>query len=463
MFEDQNETATRPAADISETHLGGIYVGPPVIRAALFNSLLDGIASNGMLALNETFSVAAAVALRASSMGIALMTSIPSLLGAISQYLSPLLTHPSKGRKPLVLAGVAGQAFFLFLAALSGWLPASAAPWAFVACFAAATLSTNLTGPFWISWMGDLMPGETRGRHFAWRSMFFSSMYLCCSLTAGVLSRRFGSANVPWMLFFGVFSAASALRGISCFFLSRQYEPPTHGAHAPFAPFRFRPGREFTRYCLATGLYQGAASMSGPFFTVWYLRDLHLNYLFVAIALSLTVLGSITFALFWGRLVDAYGAGRVLWAAAFLAALVPIPYVLTTNRFVLWAGCFYSGASWGGYNLANFNQTLAATDQRHRSHYLAFSSLVVGLLGFAFSLTGGFLATRLPVVAAWRLQSLFLLSAALRLILAGALYRLMRHATAPTVALRAPFYHEFPGFRLGNGLVRTVARGLRQP
>jgi len=293
--------------------------------------------------------------------------------------------------------------------------------------------------------------------------MFFSSMYLCCSLTAGVLSRRFGSANAPWMLFFGVFSAASALRGISCFFLSRQYEPPTHGAQASFAPFRFRPGREFTRYCLATGLYQGAASMSGPFFTVWYLRDLHFNYLFVAIALSLTVLGSITFALFWGRLVDAYGAGRVLWAAALLAALVPIPYVLTANRFVLWASCFYSGASWGGYNLANFNQTLAATDQRHRSHYLAFSSLVVGLLGFAFSLTGGFLATRLPIVATWRLQSLFLLSAALRLILAGALYRLMRHSTAPAVAFRAPFYHELPGFRLGNGLVRTVARGLKLP
>ncbi len=131
MFDDQPDTATRPLKDVvpgeplapGKTHLGGIYVGPPLIRAALLNSFLDGIASNGMLALNETFSVAAAVALRASSMGIALMSSIPSLFGSVGQYLSPLLTHPSKGRKPLVLVGVAGQAFFLFLAALSGWLP----------------------------------------------------------------------------------------------------------------------------------------------------------------------------------------------------------------------------------------------------------------------------------------------------------------------------------------------------
>jgi MFS family permease len=463
MYDDPIDSATRPAPAIirGKTHLGGLYVGSPLIRSALWNSFLDGIASNGMLALNETFSVAGAVALRASSMGIALMASIPSLLGSVGQYLSPLLMHPSKGRKPLVLVGVAGQAFFLFLAALSGWLPASIAPWAFVACFAAATLSTNLTGPFWISWMGDLMPGETRGRHFAWRSIFFSWMYLCCSLTAGVLSRRFGSANTPWMLFFGVFSAAAALRGISCFFLSRQYEPPTHAVQPAFAPFRFRPGREFSRYCLAIGLYQGAATLSAPFFAVWYLRDLHFNYLFIAIALSLTVLGSITFALFWGRLVDAYGPGRVLWIAAFLAAIVPIPYVLTANRFILWAGCFYSGASWGGYNLANFNQTLAATDKHHRSHYLAFSSLVVGLLGFAFSFTGGFLATRLPVVATWRLQSLFLLSACLRLIMAFAIYRLMARSAAPGRVPPEPFYHELPGFRIGNGLVRTMARGLK--
>lgn len=173
------------------------------------------------------------------------------------------------------------------------------------------------------------------------------------------------------------------------------------------------------------------------------------------------MLGSVAFALFWGRLVDAYGAGRVLWISAFMAALIPIPYVLTANRYVLWAGCFYSGLSWGGYNLANFNQTLAATDQRHRSHYLAFSSLVVGLIGWAFSLSGGFLATRLPIVATWRLQSLFLLSAGLRLILACALYRLMRQAALPRIGRPSPFYMELPGFRIGAGLVRTVARGLK--
>src|SRR5688500_8806521 len=54
--------------------LGGMYVGPPLIREALRNSFKDGLLANGMQALLETFAIAAAVSLRASSMAIACMT-----------------------------------------------------------------------------------------------------------------------------------------------------------------------------------------------------------------------------------------------------------------------------------------------------------------------------------------------------------------------------------------------------
>ena len=449
------------APETGKTHLGGIYVGPPVIRGALLNSFRDGIAANGMIALNETFAVAAAVALRASSMGIAMMSSLPMFIGSLGQFLMPAFADPAKGRKHYVLIGVRGQVLLLLLAAFAGWLPANLAPWAFIGLYAGAAISANLTGPFWVSWMGDLIPGSARGRHFAWRSVFFSWMYLTCSLTAGVISRRYGTANAPWILFFGVFGSAATLRYVSLRFMQLQYEPVSAMAHEAFNPLKFRPGRAFAKYCLATGLFQGAASMSGPFFAVWYLRDLHFNYLFISIALSLTVLGSITFAGFWGKLSDNLGSGRVLWISAFLVALVPLPYVFTGERFVLWACCFYSGATWGGYNLANFNHMLGVTEQRHRSHYLAFASLVVGLVGCGFSLSGGFLATRLPQIMEWRLQSLFLLSGCLRLTLAAVLYFLMRHDRAPAARDPMVIYMELPGFRTGAELIRTVFSGFR--
>lgn len=443
------------------THLGGLPVGSPAIRGALLNSFRDGIAANGMLALTDTFGVAAAVALRASSMGIALLSSLPSLLGSLAQFFLPAWADPAKGRKHYILLGVRGQCLFLFLAGMSGWIPGGWAPIAYIACFVAATVSGNMTGPYWAAWVGDLMPGAARGRHFAWRSIFFSWMYLSCSLTAGIVSRRYGAHNAPWLLFASVFTAAAALRTVSWFFLRRQHEPLPTAAHEAFTPFKFRPGRDFFVYCTATGLFQGAAAMSGPFFAVWYLRDLHESYLFLAICLTMTVLGSITFAGYWGRLADHRGTSRVLWITGLLVSFIPIPYVFTDNRWIIWASCFYSGATWGGYNLANFNHMLNATDQRHRSHFIAFGSLIIGLIGFGFSLTGGFLSTRLPVVNASRLQTLFLLSSVLRLTIFLLFFSRFREYREALPKSPMSLYMELPGFRIGAGLIRVVFRGIR--
>ncbi len=453
----------QPASSATgKTTLGGIYVGPPLIRGALLNSFRDGLAANGMIALNETFAVAAAVSLLASSMGIALLSSLPLLLGSLAQFFLPAWADPKKGRKHYILWGVRLQCAFLFLAGLSGWLPGTWAPTAYIALFVAASVSASMTGPYWVAWMGDLMPESARGRHFAWRSVFFSWSYLSFSLTAGIISRRYGAHNAPWLLFACVFTAAAGLRLISYFFQVRQYEPVSTVALEAFAPLRFRPGSDFIRYCLATGLFQGAAAMSGPFFAVWYLRDLHFSYLFLSIGLCLTVLGSIAFAGFWGRIADNRGASRVLWISGLLVALIPLPYVFSSNRWIIWAACFYSGSTWAGYNLANFNHMLNATDQQHRSHFIAFGSLVIGLFGCAFSLLGGFLATRLPVIREWPLQSLFLLSSVFRLGIFAVFFGKFREYREAFPKHPMDIYMELPGFRMGAGLIRTVYRGIKR-
>lgn|GEM_PF-638980 len=444
-----------------KTTLGGVHVGPPVIRKTLLFSFWDGIMANGMQALNETFSIAAAIALRSSAMGIACLSSMPLLIGSIAQFLLPAFADPAKGRKYYVKWGVRSQAFFLFLAAFAGWLPEGYASWAFISLFGLSMVSAHMLGPYWMAWMGDLIPGPVRGRHFAWRSVFFSWMYLSCSLVAGSAARSYDAHNTPWKLFACVFLTAAALRTVSYLFLRLKHEPPAAMAPEAFSPLRFRPGRDFVLFCLATGLFQGAAAMSGPFFNVWYLQDLRITYLDLAIALAMTVLGSITFAAFWGRMADNFGPARVLWISGFLIALVPFPYLIFQETLAIWILCFFSGAVWGGYNLANVNHMLNATDKSQRSHYLAFGALVVGVIGCAFTLLGGYLATRLPVLLDWRLRSLFLLSGVLRLAIFFVFFGRFREYLTTLSRNSADVYMELPGFRMGAGMMRTVFRGFR--
>jgi MFS family permease len=452
-----------PIVSAPEETLGGVYVGPPLIRRALRDSFTEGLNSNGMQALLDTFGIAAAIALKASSMGIALMSSLPMLLGSVGQFFIPAYADPAKGRKHYVLLGVSGQILFLFLAGLAGWLPGPLRAWAYVGFFVTAAVSSNMTGPFWVGWMGDLIPTSVRGRHFAWRSIFFSWSYLTVAIASGAISRRYGSSNAPWILFACVLTAAASFRSISWMLLKRQYEPISSMALEAFEPFKFRPSRDFFAYCLATGAFQGAAALSGPFFNVWYLRDLHFNYLTLSIALGMAVFGSIVFAGFWGKLSDNYGAVRVLRISGLLVVFIPIPYLFFENRYAIWLSCFYSGATWSGYNNANFGHLLNATDRQHRSHYIGFSSLVVGLIGCLFALLGGFLATRLPVLFRWQLQSLFLLSSVLRLGVLLFLFGKVREYRQALPKNGGEMYMELPGFRMGAGLVRNVLKGRRNP
>jgi MFS family permease len=446
---------TKPAT------LGGVYVGPPVIQRALLYSFWDGLLANGMIALQETFAIAAAVSLSASTIAIALMSSLPLLLGSIAQFLVPMLADPAKGRKRYVLLGVRLQAIFLFVCAFTGFLPAGMAPWVYVGCFILAAVSANSTTSYWVDWMGDLIPSTVRGRHFAWRGVWFAWMHLACSLGAGLVAREYTSHNAPWSVFACILAAASLFRLGSYSFLRRQHEPVSHRVLEPFSPLKFRPGRDFLTFSMATAFFAGAAAMSGPFFTVWYLRDLHFDYFNLAVALSCTVLGSIAFVGFWGRAVDNFGTSRVLWIAGLLITVIPVPYIFFEHIQAIWLCNFYSGAVWSGYNLAVFNHLLSASDKTRRSHYIAFASLVSGVVGCAFTLLGGWLATRLPPLMGYSLRSLFLASFILRLLVCLGFFRRFREYEEALPKRSRELFLEIPGYRVGLGLFRNVFRAFR--
>lgn len=447
--------------DADHPTLGGMFVGPPLIRGALLNSFKDGVFANGMLALQETFAIAAAVSLHASSMAIAFMTSLPLLLGSLGQFLLPALVDPARGRKYYVLHGVRGQATFFFVAAWTGFLPESVAPWAYAAAFVCAATSATATNVFWVDWMGDLIPGSVRGRHFAWRSVWFAWTYLSCSLLAGYLARSFPPATAPWGLFAIIFVAAASLRFVSLGFLRKQYEPVSHRVREAFSPLKFRPSRDFLKWCLATSTFGAAAAMSGPFFAVHFLRDLHFDYLTLAIALCSTVLGSVVFIRFWGRMADNFGTSKTIWVTGLLVSFIPVPYIFTTEPWLIWLFNFYSGATWAGYNMANFNHLLSATEKKQRSHYVAFTSLVGGVMGFAFTLLGGYLSTRLPPLQGYSICSLFLLSTVIRLSVCLLFYRGFREYREALPRKSEDVYLEIPGYRVGQGLFRNVFRGYR--
>jgi MFS family permease len=443
------------SGDASAT-LGGIAVGSPAIKRALVFSLWDGITATVMVALTETFGIAAAVALKAPPMAIALLGSVPLLLGSLGQYFLPAVADVHASRKRYVLWGVGSQATLLFVTGLTGFLPRSLAAWAYVGAIVMAGVIANIPAACWTSWMGDLVAQEIRGRHFAWRIRVCAIVQLVCALTVGLCAANYTSSNAPWLFFTAIFTCAALFRFVSFQMLKRQYEPKSQATKTE--GWRARPTPEFRRFALATGFVQAASAMSGPFFTVWFLRDLHFNYLKLAMAGCFSLLGSILSLTSWGWLADRYGNSRVQRIGGLLVCLVPVPYCFFSHHTAVWAMNFFGGICWAGFNLASFNQLLNVSENQNRTSLIAFASSVTGVMVFALTLLGGLLSTRLPTLFAWQLQSLFFLSAAMRLV---AVAMLPSFVEVRVDRASTDLFNEIPGYRVGLGILRNVYRAFR--
>jgi MFS family permease len=376
---------TSPAAvaglDEEKQTLGGVVVGPPAVRQALLLSFWDGTFATVMVALTETFGIAAAVSLQAPNMAIALLGSTPLLLGALGQYFLPAVVDVRRARKRHVLVGVGLQGMFLLATALSGFLERPLAAWAYVACLALAGVSANVTTASWVAWMGELVPPAIRARHFAWRSRLFAYVNLSCALAVGVLAQGYSTQNVPWIFFTAIFACAGVSRLMSQQMLRRQYDPPARALEER-PDWHARPSPEFTKFCWAHAMVQGAAAMSAPFFNVWYLRDLHFNYLALAMCSCCAIVGNIISLPMWGRLADTIGSKATLRITGLLVSLVPLPYLFFTGTFAVWAINLIGGVSWAGYNLVSFNYMLGTSENRDRRTLFSYASAVTGVVVF---------------------------------------------------------------------------------
>lgn len=435
--------------------IGGISVSCSTYRKALLFSLWDGIFANAMVALVDTFAVAAAVYLKAPAIAIAMLSSIPLLFSSICQFFLPYFVSPSSGRKKFVVTGVTVQSLSLFLLGCSGWLPSHLQTWTFVVIFAIYGFSGNLGSSFWISWIGDLVPSNVRGRHFAWRNRFFSITQLLCTLTAGIITCKYSTDSAKWMLFAFVFFTAGIFRWVSAQFLNFQYEPPsTIKTRIRFNVSDLKTMRPFLLFCLATGLMQGVTALSAPFFNVWYVRDLHFNFFSLSVASASTVLGTILSLRLWGVLCDSIGNRRILHFTGLLICFVPFPYIFLSAPWQIWLLNFYSGISWSGYNLSYFNYVLIGSGNVAPEKKIIFSVAINGIFSFFFSLIGGYLSTRLPVLFHWQLSTLFLLSGTMRLIIFFALYNRFPHFEFEN-SINSYHFRQFFDYKNGINFIKT--------
>jgi MFS family permease len=255
----------------------------------------------------------------------------------------------------------------------------------------------SFAGPFWVTWVGDLVPERIRGVYFGRRAMLGRISGALAVLLAGLYL-----AKAPPLSKLAIVFVAASLAGFFDIFLHKWVpETPVHRRLGPpvnILQMLFEPAkdRSFRAFMVFSAILSSGVAVTGAYFNLYLLRELSLSYL--QIALFMTVLQALTFILFselFGLCADQFGNKPVLIVCSIAVTFMPLLLVFCgpQSYFLLALVGIIGGASWAGVNLATLNMQLGLAPADKRHSYIGAFALLTGASTAIGTLLGVGIAT----------------------------------------------------------------------
>lgn len=252
--------------------------------------------------------------------------------------------------------------------------------------------NASLGVTFW-SWIGDLVPSNTRGKYFSRRTMIstFSGMTMGLIL-AFFLDRVHDFTGFAAILF--VVALLGAADIVVFFWVS---DPPMQRVQESGNIFKMlgEPlrNKNYMRYIAFVAAWNFAINFSAPFFNVYMLEHLHLRYMTISLITQIcSNIVTILTIIFWGMLVDKAGSKPIMKVCSLMMSFMPLMWLFTSpsSYWMIIANSILSGIVFPGFDMTASNQSVWLAPDRNRSSYIAVYTLTVSLIGIAFAnLCGG--------------------------------------------------------------------------
>ena len=429
------------------------------IEASLKTSIKEGSISIGYSSFGTSYLSPYALALNATSSQIGILDAIANLLPSLVQLKASRLLERFS-RKKLVIFSTLIVALLMIPIALLSILFLRGYPnavWILIGLIGLLYSVSAVAGVAWFSWMGSLVPEESRGRYFSKRNRITGFFGLIFMIIAALILDQSKQAGIIFFGFGVLFSLAFMFRAIGSLLFKFQYEPhlKIHKGDY-FSLWQFlKNGRDtpFGRFTIYTGLFRIATNIAGPFFTVYMLRNLGFSYIWFMIIIVSTTIFEILFYPLMGKLSDRFGNICLLRLCTPLIALTPLLWILSTNPYyLLIAPQMISAIGWAGFNIATNNYIYDSVRSEKRAYGLTYFNLINGV-GLAMGAGLGSLIALLNIGFMNVILFIFLVSSIARFLIYFALSGKLKEVRH--VSHFSPQYL-IKDFHPARGLIREV-------
>jgi MFS family permease len=388
-------------------------------RKSLDISWKEGIAASVMQAATDEYLIPLGLFLGATPMDIGFLVAIPHLLGSLSQFFAVRAVELFGSRLRFLVRASFLQALLLLPLAVFPFFFFPSRILALIFFVALFRVLANLIATVWGGLASDYLVPEERGKYFGWRSRITGMAGMITTILGGVLLNIFKpfSTAAGFCILFGVTASA---RFISSGFMAQMQDVPARKNPKDMFTFfmflrRFKESN-FVKFVFYVASITFATMLAAPYFSVYMLRDLHFSYLtYILVHMGSIVASLVSFPI-WGKHADRIGNAKVLKTTSLLIPLIPVLWLFSTNLIYLFTIEIFSGFVWGGFNLCSLNFIYDAVSPGKRTRCLGYFGFINGVATFVGAGMGGYLAERLPTLNGSRILTLFVISAALRLL-----------------------------------------------
>ncbi|OGX38364.1 MAG: hypothetical protein A3C36_06215 [Omnitrophica WOR_2 bacterium RIFCSPHIGHO2_02_FULL_52_10] len=380
-------------------------------RAGIFGCVMSGLTQNYFSPF--------LLALGGGAAHIGLLNSLTNLVASASQLPSDTLTRHFRSRQVITAVFVFLQSVTLLLLA---WIALAHVAnlyltIAVITCFSGFGAVVQ---PCWISMLSDMVSQHRRGKYFGWRTRRLGTTIIVSTLLTGLALYYFERLDIA-LGFFCVFAAAAATRFLSFLYIRKMVDPPlqfTQESHFNLWDFLSKiKSSNFAQFVFFTAGVNFAVNLAAPFFTVFMLQDLALNYIeFTLINLAAPVV-LYTIIERWGHHADLVGNIKVLRVVAPLFGLIPLLWIVNQSTVYLIGVEMLAGFLWAGFNLSSSNFIMDAVTPEKRTRCIAYFHVINGAALALGAFCGGHLIPFLPELRGYKILTLFAISSGLRIVI----------------------------------------------
>jgi MFS family permease len=361
----------------------------------------DAAAYSLMVGFGETYLPAFALAVGLGPVAAGMVATVPVLVGAIMQLITPAAVARLGTNRGWVVACTTVQAlsFVPFII----WALRGSASLMELLIAASFYWAAGMAGaPAWNSWLATIVPPRIRTRLFAQRNRF-GQFGTCIGFVAGGLLLRFAEHRQRVLLAFAVIFALAALaRLASTALLAACSEPePTAGrdidtarGRQPFmtqlaATVRGMAHRPSGRLVAFLCTFVFGAQISAPYFVPYMLREREFSYLAFTIVIAASFLAKALALPALGRLASRVGSVRLLWIAGLSITPLALLWLPSDNVPYLVGVQVVAGTCWAAYELAVALLLFEAVGNQERTGVVTVYNLGLAVAMVAGAACGG--------------------------------------------------------------------------